>query len=145
MDALSRTALLARKAGMSYGQYVGLRFEKNGYKPVPGPEPILEVGQESDEYSTCEICGKLFLKRDRNNRAKTCSDRCSLERKRKVVRERYREEHKNDPIKTANCIICGKKFAKRNSRNITCSEGCSLIRKRQLVRLRYGEYEGDDV
>ena len=42
MDNLAMDARKATEAGLSYGQYVGLRFEKNGYKPMPRPEPVLE-------------------------------------------------------------------------------------------------------
>lgn len=129
MDALSRTALLARKAGMSYGQYVGLRFEKNGYKPMPRPEPVLEAGEVDTGYAACEQCGKLFRRADRKN-AKTCSEKCSAERSKRLAREKYQKK----PVKTGNCVVCGREFVKRHKRHVTCSGECNLERKKRLTK-----------
>lgn len=138
MDHLSRMAQQARKRGMSYGQYMGMRFEKNGYKPTPKEEPILEVAEVGEGSKVCLICGRPFLKNSRGNQAKTCSEKCSKALYRKYAREKYREEHKNDPVQTAHCVICGKEFPKKHSRMICCSPECNIERRKWRVA-RYKE------
>lgn len=51
MDNLARCAFLAKKAGMSYGNWMAIYGEKDIKKKE---EPI------TDGWKPCEYCGKLF-------------------------------------------------------------------------------------
>ena len=135
MDNLAMDARKAAEAGLSYGQYVGLRFEKNGYKPMPRPEPVLEAGEVDKGYAVCQQCGKLFRRADRKN-AKTCSDKCSAERSKRVAREKYRKK----PVLTANCVICGREFPKTHRLKNTCSGECALERRKRVHKQWYEEH-----
>ena len=50
MDNLARNAMLAKQAGMSYGQWKAL-------------QPVVKFEKTNPEgWATCEYCGKLFRK-----------------------------------------------------------------------------------
>lgn len=54
MDNLARCAMLAKKAGVSYGNWMAMHGEKDIKKKE---EPI------PDGWKPCEYCGKLFRAR----------------------------------------------------------------------------------
>lgn len=66
MDNLTRDAVAAKKAGMTYGQW----------KAMQEPAPIVPAPR-GVVIKTCEFCGTEF--RYRNNRQrKYCSDECKI-------------------------------------------------------------------
>jgi predicted nucleic acid-binding Zn ribbon protein len=132
VDALARAAINAQRQGMSYGQYMAMRFEQNGYKPMPKEEPIPEIVEAGEGFKVCVICGRPFLKNSRGSQAKTCSEKCGEEQGRKATRERYWKKRNEKPGRTAKCVICGKEFQTRLTRQVACSEECS--NKRRLWR-----------
>lgn len=63
MDNLARDAILAKKAGLSYGQWKAMQ------KPVVKKEKKAKNG-----WKKCKGCGKLF--EPRNNKQKYCDIVC---------------------------------------------------------------------
>lgn len=81
MDGLSRNAMLARQASMSYGKWKALQ-------PVVVPEKKLEV---PEGWQPCEECGKRF-KPGKGKRF--CEEACRLkayQRKRAEYMRLYRD------------------------------------------------------
>ena len=102
MDNLARCAMLARKDGMSYGQWMAIHGEKVAEKKTKKKEEVNPEG-----WKPCEYCGKLF-------RAKGSKRFCELEcrtaayyennsetiiKKVRDYQKRYREEKRGN----ANC------------------------------------------
>lgn len=123
MDALEMAVKIARMPGLSYGKYMALRHEI-GRIPLNGDGQTIPAS-----FVTCEICGRHFQKSNRGRIPKTCSDKCALELNRKSARELYWKKRNEQPVKTKNCVICGKEFQCRRTRQITCSEECSIKRR----------------
>ena len=95
MDNLARCAMLAKRDGMSYGQWMAI----HGEKQIKKKEEPVEEG-----WKPCEYCGKLF-------RAKGSKRFCELEcrtaayyennsvaiiKKVKEYQRRYREEKRRN-------------------------------------------------
>lgn len=70
----------------------------------------------------CVICGKSF--ETRYVITKTCSEKCSYERRKKRGKERY-AKGPDELIKT--CIICGATFLPVSNNTKTCSPKCRKI------------------
>lgn len=80
MDNLARDSMLARKAGMTYGQWKAL-------------QPVRKIERTPGEREcVCEFCGKTFVKKT-NQRRKYCDWSCSNYAGQ--ARERERRERKN--------------------------------------------------
>lgn len=63
-DNLAKDAMLARKAGMTYGQWKAL-------------QPVVKFERKPDEREcVCEFCGKTFVKLT-NQKRKYCDWTCS--------------------------------------------------------------------
>ena len=63
MDQLTKDAVAARKAGMTYGKYIAMT------------KPVNTVPEEEGYRHTCAHCGVEFITRYRRLR-KFCSDQC---------------------------------------------------------------------
>lgn len=77
MDNTSKDAMLARKAGMSYGQWKALHpYTKEEAKPIP-----------SKKESVCQYCGKTFYPKT-NRPQKYCQFYCQNTAAQLRLRER---------------------------------------------------------
>lgn len=79
MDNLAATALAARRAGMSYGNYVALHGVCNQNKPIVVDEPM----------KLCPECRKKFPAKSRRPDAVYCSTDCQEEASRKSTLDAY--------------------------------------------------------
>lgn len=89
MDRLARNAMLAKQAGMSYGQWKALQ-------PIATTEPKQEI---PDGWRSCQVCGKLFKPKGGGQRfcEPACRDSAYYIKKKKIRTEymrRYRLEKK---------------------------------------------------
>lgn len=84
MDNLSATALAAKRARMSYGNYVAL------YGICKQPEPILV----DEPMKVCKRCGRKFPVKSRKRNAGYCSDDCRDEQSREFSAMRYQKRKK---------------------------------------------------
>ena len=82
MDELSRDAMLAKQAGMSYGKWRALQPpEKEKVKEIP------------NGMVKCEICGKLFKKRGTKRFCDTvCREMAYRDKTRELNAEYYRRK-----------------------------------------------------
>lgn len=124
-DRLSRDAMAARAAGLSYGNYKAL------HPCTPGEWEPVEVELEDDRREiTCQFCGKTFLAYGQEARRKYCSDEC----RQQAQYAAYRAKH---PIPVAACAICGKEFPRRSGKRY-CSKACGV----EGYRRKQAEWNG---
>ena len=99
LDKLTKDAIAARAAGMTYGKYKALQ-------PVmSGGQMASEQMQPAGQYEfTCAFCGKTFYRNSKLPR-KYCSDDCrdSGYRKIKSEREQAQRRAKNDNCAASQC------------------------------------------
>ena len=110
MDQLTKDAVAARKAGMTYGKYMATK------------NPTVIVREPEGYKHTCLFCGKEFYIKHKKLR-KYCSDLC---------REQYYQTKNKTMLKT--CPICGKEFVAETYRNKYCGEFCSRVAQGQNVK-----------
>lgn len=109
-DRLSRDAMAARAAGLSYGNYKALHPYTGEWEPV-------EVELDDDRRElTCQFCGKTFLAYGQEVRRKYCTDMCRQQSQYAA----YRAKH---PIPMVPCVVCGKEMPRRSGRKY-CSNAC---------------------
>ena len=80
MDKLSRIAGEAKRKGLSYGQLMAARYEQDlaagiDYEKLLAERRAKRLREEG--YAACanELCGRLFIPRDKNN--KYCCATCA--------------------------------------------------------------------
>lgn len=85
MDNLAKDAFMAKKNGMSYGQYMAM------FKPKADPKkkPILKEGVSRH---TCQQCGKEFIQYDKRRRL-YCSPYCKQNASYRLKKEKEKVEH----------------------------------------------------
>lgn len=111
-DRLSRDAMAAQAAGLSYGKYKALH-------PFTGEPELVEIELDDDRRElTCQYCGKIFLAYGHEVRRKYCSDEC----RDKAAHALYRAKH---PVVMVPCSICGKEMPRRSGKRY-CSKACGL-------------------
>lgn len=79
LSHLTLTAMAAKEAGMSYGQYVAV------FGRVPAPEDRTESQQGA---KTCPICGNLFYADKFRRNRKYCGPECAREAQYRQRRKR---------------------------------------------------------
>lgn len=84
MDNISATAIAARRAGMSYGQYVALHGIRYSDKPILADVPT----------KVCPECGKEFPAKGRRANAVNCDAECQRKYNIKKESKRYYERKK---------------------------------------------------
>ena len=94
MDQLSRDAKAARAAGLSYGQYIGRRYEAQMTATAAEAQARAEAKRQSEQerlaaLPVCFWCGKPFEPRGRE---RICSPECRHESKK--FRDRQSKERK---------------------------------------------------
>lgn len=115
LDNLTINVLAAEKAGLSYGKYMALKYEKEQPpKMVESPSP--------PGWKVCPHCGKKFYAE--HGKRRYCSDFCYQQANYKAQRERILKNRK--PILPVICEICGNEFTppKRDGRIKYCSDDC---------------------
>ena len=90
MDNLARNAMLAKQAGMSYGQWKALQPRVDPAKP-----------KKSEWERVCPWCGKTFIKKDHRTQTYCeffCREEAQKERDRQRKKAEYekRKEQNND-------------------------------------------------
>ena len=91
MLSIGDIAVLARQAGMTYGEFVARYPEKCSEMPKRKPGKVIPIQDKTTRE--CVVCGKLFVIRTASQ--KTCSAVCSTERNRQRNRESWaKNKHK---------------------------------------------------
>ena len=117
LDRLTRDAMAARAAGMSYGKYKAL------HPHTEELEPEEEIVLDDDRRNMiCLHCGKSFVAYGHEKRKKYCSDEC----REKAQYATYRTQH---PFPMATCGICGVEISAKNGRKY-CSGACRAAANR---------------
>ena len=80
MDQLTKDALAANEAGMTYGKYMLIKPKKDLAPQIADPDARF-----------CVVCGKHIFAKDKFRR-KVCGDDCRKEWSRTLARRRGREK-----------------------------------------------------
>lgn len=122
MDNLTACAIAARRAGMTYGQYMAAK-----------PQPVRNVRPEPEfeKPRICKNCGKEFDASDRAANAVYCGPMCYRDALTKRARERGRAKNNISNDDVLICPLCGKSFVRgdRHAGMKYCSEECAAKRK----------------
>lgn len=138
LDNAARINMLARRAGMSYGQYQAMVFEKNGYVATKKPEETETKTQKTEPKPSgkiCVICGKPILGKVWG-RTKTCSKACGYQLNLQRTKERFRAlKQETQATFLKNCGYCGKEIRTNREYQRFCSDRC---RNRYKAAVRRG-------
>ena len=142
-DRLSEVAAAARKAGMSYGQYVAMQREtENMPHPRlldPRRRALAVVEADAPEVPVCAVCGREFAQKRKTKVC--CSPGCqkvrSQQRNSGHNRDRYRIMHQVQRYRV--CPECGKEFPLTHGKQLCCSEECAYGRHLKRVTQRNRE------
>lgn len=138
LDRLTRDALAAEKAGMSYGKYKAL----HPHTPEEGDE--IEPEEEVDEkpkpiklgpnqrLGTCAHCGQPFVLGFKQSNKLYCSSACRIKHGNDVKNARRKK-----PGVPAVCPICGADFVTDHQHRIYCSSECFAESKRRRNKEEY--------
>lgn len=128
LDRLTRDAIAAQEAGMSYGQYKAL----HPHTPDEDDEKDREIDPDS-VVAVCEFCGDRFIKRKNQTAKRFCGATCQ---------NRY-NHHKNMEKKrqaqigrTATCATCGATFTLDWGNRKYCSPECFAEGQRKRAQER---------
>ena len=123
LDRLTRDAIAAQEAGMSYGQYKAL----HPHTPDEDDEEEREIDPDS-VVAVCEQCGKPFVKSKWQKTKRFCDAVCQ---NRHNHEKRQQEKKRTKPGKPAVCPICGADFVADYQHRIYCSSECFAESQRQ--------------
>lgn len=131
MDNITACAIAARRAGMTYGQYMATR-PRTARVVLPEPKPAT--------FRACKHCGKEFDLEDRGRSALYCTTECYHEALKKRAKEKAREKNKISDDDVLICPQCGKSFVRGNRHASIkyCSEECTVARRLARQRERNG-------
>lgn len=128
LDNLSRCSNEALAAGMTYGKYMALKYEKER-PPKMGASPPLPG------WKVCPYCGAKFYAA--HGKMKYCSAICGTnatyqKRRETIIKNR-------EPIPPKICAVCGKEFIpfNKDSRIKYCSEQCRLSNRSEIQEETY--------
>lgn len=127
MDNLTACAIAARRAGMTYGQYMAQRYKNQ--RPMIIKKPKQE---EEEHFRTCKYCGKQFDTTGRSANALYCDTWCYRNASTEKARERGRQKSGISEDDILICPNCGISFRRgdRHGGQKYCSPECSAERAR---------------
>lgn len=136
LDRLTRDAIAAQKAGMTYGKYKAL----HPHTPDEDDEvEALERVTPGGTTGTCENCGATFDKK-RYSRKRYCCDACRVTAHGKKTRETRAR-----PGKPTLCRICGKEFLADYQHRVYCGKECYAEGQRQRQKQLKTQYKEIDI
>lgn len=115
----------AAEAGMSYGKYVALKYERNGFKPEKRTD---ESDEEQAGARRCEVCGRILPANARKN-TRTCGKVCSYELQKKKNKEYYQMHRKFVATECRICEFCGSEFLPARKDQRFCGDRCRNFHK----------------
>lgn len=135
-DNLTRCSNEALAAGMTYGKYMALKYEKEQVPKAKAPTP-------PPGWKVCPHCGKKFYAE--HGKRRYCSEFCQQQANYKAHRDRIFEKKSVPP---AICRVCGHEFTppKRDGRIKYCSDECrskAWEAKRLANKKKRGAKDGD--
>ena len=128
LDRLTRDAIAAQEAGMSYGQYKAL----HPHTPDEDDEEELVIDPDS-VVAACEYCGEQFVKRKTNTAKRFCCITCQNRynaRKQEAIRKQAQIG------RTGVCVTCGATFTLDYGSRKYCSPECYAEGQRKRERAR---------
>ena len=134
LDKLTQDSIAARKAGMSYGQYMASRYQP----------PVIEVDVPDPEARYCIRCGTEIPKTAHKSR-RYCSEPCHNEARREMTAAKYHEKKlKEDPSHERRkrvCEICGKDIPNNlHGCSRYCSDECKHERELAVSRAKWAKH-----
>jgi endogenous inhibitor of DNA gyrase (YacG/DUF329 family) len=136
LDRLTRDAIAAQEAGMSYGQYKALHPhtpEEDDEEEITGPLPVAAC--PGKRVVICKQCGKPFAVGAQQSNKLYCSDECRIKHSKAAAPRKKR----NEPGKTVACAVCGAEFKTTAHNRIYCSTECYAEGQRRRNMERYRE------
>ena len=135
LDRLTRDAIAAQEAGMSYGKWKALHPHTPDEDDEEDQGPA--VG-ENCEVAICEHCGERFVKFKYQKNKRFCCVSCQSCHN---SAKRHAEKKRNKPGKTVVCRICGADFVTEVHNRIYCSTECYAEGQRRRNLERYQEQQ----
>lgn len=135
MDRLTRDAIAAQEAGMSYGKWKVL----HPHTPDEDDEEEMAIDPDS-VVATCECCGEQFVKPRKNKVKRFCSTACQNRHNTKKRKEKARQKAIGRP---ATCPICGTDFLANYQHRIYCGSECFAEGQRRRSKDRAAKLETD--
>lgn len=136
LDRLTRDAIAAQEAGMSYGQYKALHPHTPDEDEEEETAPLtVDPGKR---VVTCKHCGQIFPVRPRQTNKLYCSDECRTKHSKSQNNARRKRPKLG---KTVSCRICGADFVAGAHNRIYCSMECYAEGQRRRNRERYHEHQ----
>ena len=137
LDRLTRDAIAAQKAGMTYGKYKALHPhtpEEDDEDETTAPLPVSACPEKS--VVTCKQCGRSFTVGPKQTNKLYCSDECREKHSKSRNNARRRRPQ---PGKTVTCRICGADFVTTAHNRAYCSTECYAESQRRRNAERYRE------
>lgn len=126
LDRLTRDAIAAQEAGMSYGQWKAL------HPHTPNEDDEEELVMEPDSVvAVCEFCGDRFIKQKNNTTKKFCCITCQNRYNHHKRMEKRRQEQIG---RTAVCATCGATFTLDWGNRKYCSPECFAEGQRKRAK-----------
>ena len=155
-EELATLNAAARAAGMSYGQYVAMQYErsvgsgrsgdKRKSKASQKDTALVELGTAVWRDPECVVCGREFVPKRKTQVC--CSPVCQGKRQVELNRirnvERYRKRH-GKSMEPRTCIHCGKAFTPEHASQRLCSYACYRVRVSELTKQRRLAAKGGNV
>ena len=126
LDRLTRDAIAAQKAGMSYGKYKTL----HPHTPDEDDEEEL-VADPGTVIAICERCGGKFIRPRGKTNKRFCSSVCQSRYNEEKKRQQQKMERAGNP---ASCIICGASFVVDQQHKKYCSPECYAEGQRKRAK-----------
>ncbi len=146
LDRLTRDAIAAQEAGMSYGKWKALH--PNTPEEDEEPETDEDAGKikkpapialrPNQRLGTCAHCGRPFALGFKQSNKLYCSTDCRIKHGNDVRNDRRKQ---NKPGRPAVCVICGADFIADCHSRKYCSTECYTEGQRRRNRARYDQYK----
>lgn len=127
LDRLTRDAIAAQEAGMSYGKWKA----QHPHTPDEDDEEERDIDPDS-VIATCEGCGEQFVKFKWQTAKRFCCSTCQNKYNRQ---KRDREKKRAKPGKPAVCPICGADFMADYQHRIYCTSECYAESQRRKAKV----------
>ena len=126
LDRLTRDAIAAQEAGMSYGKW------KAQHPHTPDEDDEEQEMDPDSVVATCEHCGEKFVKFKYQKTKKFCCHECQS---RHNHEKQQREKKRAQPGKPAVCPICGADFMADYQHRIYCTSECYAESQRRKAKV----------
>lgn len=125
LDRLTRDAIAAEQAGMSYGAWKAL----HPHTPGDDDQGELIVEDAGKVLKPCAWCGKLFAVGKQQTNKLYCSDTC------RTAKGNAMRPSRKAPGQVASCASCGADFVVDHQHRVYCCMECYIDGQRKRTKM----------